>query len=277
MAKEISEKWYKNPGKVVPLVVVLVAAIIGPVVYFLLNPPSPDFSISVEPIQGWVRQGGTVETEVTVECIHGYKHAVLVSVGEQPSGIVVDCALPSEELTPPYVSTVTINVGSNVPARGCKIVITGTGADGKEYPCKYTLTVLPMLWPPPTPDIQATASIPKKTIELGQEFDLIIVVRNEGDAVAKNTHVYGRAYPSGYFAVVSCDCPYKPLVPAGFDLSLGELMPGDESEVRMQLKAPGKAQIYGQYGLNVEFAFTYKCDGYPEKAAGELVFAAGLG
>jgi len=49
---------------------------------------------------------------------------------------------PSGEATPSYASTMTINVGSNVPASDYIITIKGIGADGKEHICKYILTVI---------------------------------------------------------------------------------------------------------------------------------------
>jgi hypothetical protein len=109
-------------------------------------------------MQGSVQQGGVTQTTINVKGLNGYEHPVSLSASEQPSDLVIAFIPRSGKATPGYASTMTINVGPNVPASDYIISIKGTGADGKEHICKYTLTVIQKAVthePPPPPPIEA--------------------------------------------------------------------------------------------------------------------------
>lgn len=176
MSNKIGRPWYKKPTIVISAIVVILAAIIGatwgPLWSSWLNPPSSDFSISVNPMRGEVHQGGVIQTTVTVMGIHGYEHPVSLSASGQPSGVVVTFVPPIGGPTPSYTSTVTINVQPSVSASVYTTIIKGTGADGKEYSCKYTLSVISKPVTTPLPPIE-TVTFPEIKIISPKEGDKV--------------------------------------------------------------------------------------------------------
>lgn len=80
---------------------------------------------------------------VTIEYIHNYKYPVTLSADEYPSGINITF-MPIGEPTPPYSSTMTLNVGKDVSESSYTIPVKGIGGDGKEHTCKYILNVKPL-------------------------------------------------------------------------------------------------------------------------------------
>lgn len=117
-----------------------------------LNPPPPDFFISVNPIQGTINKGGVLTTTITVESDNGYEHEVILLQNDVLSGVKVTFDHLSRELRPPYKSNVNISVGSDVQVGKYDIKITGRGGDGKEQTCTYRFEV--------TPDIQYEKNTP---------------------------------------------------------------------------------------------------------------------
>src|SRR5574341_1386130 len=107
----------------------------------LFNSPSPDFSISVYPMQGIIQLGGVITTTITVKGDHGYKEPIRLSDSEQSSGIKVAFSISENE--PTYASMITIATGSDVSIGSHELIIKGVGSDGKEHIAKYTLIVLP--------------------------------------------------------------------------------------------------------------------------------------
>lgn len=169
-------------GIIIPAIAVIIAAIVGATWAFWLNPPSSDFSISVSPLTGETNPDGVIQTMVTIEDIHGYKHPVTLSANEQPPGIIITF-IPIGGPTPPYASTMTLTVGSNVPVGSYTIIIKGLGGDGKEHTCKYILSVKPIpVTPTPTP---SPSPSPTPTPEIK------ITRPKEGDEVPISTMVSG--------------------------------------------------------------------------------------
>lgn len=167
--KKLKKPWYKKPTIMVPIIVAIMG-VIGAILASYLSappPPPPDFSILVKDVKGEVQKGGVIPTTVTVTGISSQKHPVSLRTTEKHSGIVVTFVPPSDEPTPSYISTVTISVESNVPANDYDIIIKGTGADGKERSCTYTLTVKPLIHTPsptsvtPTPTHSPTPTPPR--------------------------------------------------------------------------------------------------------------------
>ena len=148
MANENRKPWYRDL-RYWAIIATIVAAIISSPIWIPNNHP-PDFSIAIDPMQGAVQQGGVIPTSITIKGIQGYEHQVSLSATGQPSGVVIAFVPPFGGAKPSYTSSVTINVDKNVPAGDYTIIIKGTGADGKEHSCSYTLTVKSSVTPTPT-------------------------------------------------------------------------------------------------------------------------------
>jgi hypothetical protein len=155
---EIVTKFFGEARGSTGLILVILGVILLIVMSLLIEEPVgiPDFNISVNPMEGEVQQGGVIPTTVSVVGIQEYDHTVRLSASGQPSGIVISFVSPFREAKPFYTSRVTIYVSQNVLAGNYKIFIKGTGADGKEHSCIYTLTVKPSVTPTVTPTSIAT-------------------------------------------------------------------------------------------------------------------------
>ena len=184
MASENKRPWYKDPRYLAIIVAISVGIISSPIWLHIFQPG--EFNITIDPMQGAVHQGGVITTAITIEAIHGYKHPVSLSATGQPSGIVVTFVPPISGPTPSYTSTVTINVYPSVPAGDKKITMEGTGADGKEHSCSYTLTVKPAVTPTPT-----TTPTPSPTPSPTPILRIKITSPKEGDEVPVSTIVSG--------------------------------------------------------------------------------------
>ncbi len=101
----------------------------------------PDFRMSVDPPDGETHPGAALQTLITISDVRWYGQAVILSACGQPPEAVVTF-IPVGGPKPPYSSTMTINVGSNVPASTYPIKIKAIGKDGKN-PKKlyYILTI----------------------------------------------------------------------------------------------------------------------------------------
>lgn len=143
MTNNNRKKW----GKKIAIIGVLVAIatlVITVIIWIYPNPaPSPNFSISVNPMQGAVQQTGLTQTTINVKGLDGYKYPVSLRASNQPSEMLINFIPKSGVSSNGFTSTMSINVGANLPANDYIITINGTGSDGKEHSCKYTLTVIP--------------------------------------------------------------------------------------------------------------------------------------
>jgi hypothetical protein len=120
-------------------VLVAIAAI---VVTLITRPrPEQDFTLSVIPMQGTIQQGAVTQTTIHVKGTGGYKHPVSLSTTGQIPDVLIAFSPPFGSAAPAYTSTMTVNVGAKVRPGDCIITIKGTGADGKEHTCKYTLSI----------------------------------------------------------------------------------------------------------------------------------------
>lgn len=144
MSNENRRLWSKDPRIVTPAVIVIVAI----VVTIIINWPSSDFSIYVNPIQGTVQQGGVIPTEITVKGERRYKESISLSASGQPSGVVVTFTPEIGKPAPTFTSDVMINVDLDVPTDSYEIMIKGIGADGKEHSYKYILSIISKRIPP---------------------------------------------------------------------------------------------------------------------------------
>ena len=161
MADENKKPWYMDTHYL--SLIIAIVAIVVPMIIWLLS-RSSDFSVSIDPMLGAIQAGGVIQTTVSVKGIGGYDHTVSLSATGQPSGVVIAFVPPFGVAKPSYASSVTINVDKNVPVDDYTLVFKGTGADGKEHSCSYTLTVKPPVTSTPTPTITPTsASTPTET------------------------------------------------------------------------------------------------------------------
>jgi uncharacterized repeat protein (TIGR01451 family) len=270
MSNGSSRPWYRNPvflGVIGAVIAAIIATIIGATWTFWLNPPPSDFSISINPMQGAVHQGGVITTAVTIKGVSGYEERVGLSATEQPSGVVLAFVPQSGEAKPSYTSSVTITVNSNVPVGDYRITINGIGADGKEHRCDYTLTVKPSVTSTPTPT--STIGFPQLNIihttlleepQIGEEGLVTVSIHNQGNGMAKNitltesipssisvSSVGGASSSSGNLVIWS-----------------GELEPGEVHSITHTFKIleerriffPAKATFKDEYGKIYETSST---------------------
>ena len=159
MSNENKRPWYRDPAWLAIIAIIAAAIITSPIWVEIIIPPPSDFNLSINPMQGAVQQGGVITTAITIKGIHVYEQPVSLSATGQPSGVVITFVPPFGEAKPSYTSSVTINVNQNVPAGDYTIIIKGTGADGKEHTCSYTLTIKPSVIPTVTPSLIQTPTM----------------------------------------------------------------------------------------------------------------------
>jgi hypothetical protein len=147
MADENKKPRYKET-RYLGLIIAIVAIVVTIIIWLWPILP-PDFSISTDPMLGAIQAGGVIQTTVSVMGIGGYDHTVSLSCTGKPTGVVTTFVPPFGEAKPSYTSSVMIIVDKNVPAADYTLVFKGTGADGKEHSCSYTLTVKPSVTPTP--------------------------------------------------------------------------------------------------------------------------------
>ncbi|MBA7492340.1 hypothetical protein ES702_02890 [subsurface metagenome] len=123
-------------GVIVGAIVVIITALIS----IICKPP--DFSISVNPVTGATNPGSVEQTMVNIGRIwyKRYKYSVTLCAETQNPAIKVTF-IPEGGPTPPYNSTMKINIGSGVSEDYYIIEIEGIGGDGREHTCKYVLFV----------------------------------------------------------------------------------------------------------------------------------------
>jgi hypothetical protein len=125
----------------IPLVAIIIS-IAG--IWVILH---PDFQLTINPIDGAVKQGGVVHATLTLDRLWWYQNDVLLSQnGQLPPGIVVSFDNPKLK-DKQNTSPVTLTVSKDVTADVYRITLVGLGSDGKEHSLIYTLTVNPS----PTP------------------------------------------------------------------------------------------------------------------------------
>ncbi|MFA5403915.1 MAG: hypothetical protein WC358_03165 [Ignavibacteria bacterium] len=130
---------------------VIFAAIIGSSWTYYLNRRG-DFILSIDTIQNSVKPGETKRIKVSINIYDGYKKSVKLDVSGKPDKVYIDFQPPVTHADFGYTSTMIVTVGSDVTEGDYKIIITGSGNDGKEHSCPYYLTVLSKtLKPPETP------------------------------------------------------------------------------------------------------------------------------
>lgn len=155
MSNENRRPWYIRPQIAIPGITGIIA-VVAIIVNILTTLPPPDFSISVNPVQGIVQQGGVISTAITVKGEQKYKESISLSASGLPSGVVVTFVPPIGGPAPTFTSNVIITVGSDTSIGRYEITIKGIGSDGKEHSSKYTLNVMPITThgTPPTPSVK---------------------------------------------------------------------------------------------------------------------------
>jgi hypothetical protein len=154
---------------IISIISILVAGTLVLIGWYIFT--SPDFIISINPMQDSCLAGGVIQTTVTVEnthnIIHKYKYPIRLSTVMQSSNQPIIITLnPSDECIPEYDSTVIIKVKPNVPAGDYTIIIKGIGANEKEHSCNYTLTIKPTVTPTTTPIITPTPTQSKLNVAI---------------------------------------------------------------------------------------------------------------
>ncbi len=95
---------------------------------------------------------------------------------------------------PTFSSTMTINVGSNVPAGTYVITVKGTGADGKERTSAFVLTVTAP--PPPPGDFSVSVSPDSGSVTQGGSTSATVTITSVGD-FSETVSLSASGLPSG--------------------------------------------------------------------------------
>ena len=104
--------------------------------------PVSDFTVSVDPIQGTVQQGHTIQETVTIQQAEKYPYDVSLSAPEQSTDVSVTFNSPIGKPTPTFTSTLTVSASPNASVGTYTITIYAIGAqESKEHSCKYTLHI----------------------------------------------------------------------------------------------------------------------------------------
>lgn len=120
----------------------VIVAIIAILVTIILNQaPEPNFSISINPIEISVQQGGTIPVTVNVIALNNYKHPIYLSTSTENPQITSTFSIQSMRAEPSFTSIMTMNVSKNVSPQLYTISIKGIGADGKEQVCNLILNI----------------------------------------------------------------------------------------------------------------------------------------
>lgn len=131
--------------KKLSIVVILVSMIFTPHVVLALAPADPFFFSQFNPKQGEIAAGSTGTFALEVLSQEGYEGNVILELENPPSGITATFDI-NPIFVPGYgsgISTVTINVASNVPAGSIELSVLGTDEAGeaRSRSAKITITV----------------------------------------------------------------------------------------------------------------------------------------
>jgi hypothetical protein len=134
---------------------------------------SSDFVLSIDPMEGQIRPGGSRQIKITLKpastpCwLHKFRFQIRLGESGNPDDIVF--TFEPQKFYPPiggigksFVSLAIINVGTNVPAGDYQVEIYGKSQNGIEHICNYFLEVKDRLRSIETP--------PETTSEL---FDVV--------------------------------------------------------------------------------------------------------
>lgn len=138
--------WYNNPKIIIPAITAAIAFLGLIIAYFTIVKPVPAFVVSIDSLEGSVRQGGIIQRTVTVEDLNDYeKYTVSLSAGSKtdqlPEGMVWDFKPPTGGPKPNYTSNLVISVGNEVQTGKYEIIVKGMGSTGYESICVFTLNV----------------------------------------------------------------------------------------------------------------------------------------
>ena len=113
---------------------------------------SSDFILSIDPMEGQIRSGGSRQIRITLNpastpyWLHKFKSQIRLGERGNPDDIVF--TFEPQKFYPPiggigksFVSSVFVNVGTNVPAGDYPVEIYGKSQNGMEHSCTYFLEV----------------------------------------------------------------------------------------------------------------------------------------
>lgn len=95
----------------------------------LIVEEGPDYTISINPNSTRAKPGERVEFTVSVESDTGYSQLVNLMTSRMPNGVT--WRLEPRASTPPFQSTLVLELGQNVRPGPYTIVVSGSGVDGK--------------------------------------------------------------------------------------------------------------------------------------------------
>lgn len=131
----------------------------------------PDFDLSVNPSSLNLQSGGSGSSLVTVTSLNGYSGQVGLSISGLPSGAIASSSRTSG--SPPFTSSLDINVGTANPGT-YDVIVTGIGtSDGKTRSTQLQLTIQEQKTPF---DFSLTASPDSGTVSQGSSVQTRVTV-----------------------------------------------------------------------------------------------------
>jgi hypothetical protein len=112
-----------------------------------LSHPPPDFSVTIDPIQGDAMQGEEVTSRVIVTALNGYQGSVHFNASHLPAEIWVRFDPQNLDVMTKGDSLVTIRDAESLQPAEYKIPIQVTGSDGTVHEVTYFLSVHPVFYP----------------------------------------------------------------------------------------------------------------------------------
>ncbi|WP_433728122.1 M4 family metallopeptidase [Actinoplanes sp. CA-051413] len=160
--------------------------------------PSNDFSLSVSPSSGSLRQGGTVTTTVATQVSSGNAQPVTLSASGLPSGVTA--TFSPATVTAGQPSTLTLRAIATAAVGSKAVTVTGSAASGN-HTATYTLTVTTGQ-PPTGDDFSVSVSPQAGTVAPGNSVTAAVATATtSGNAQPVNLAVTGA--PTGVTASVS--------------------------------------------------------------------------
>ena len=148
---------------------IIAACIIGVlglagILYTFTRPP-PDFSVTIDPIQGSAMQGDEIAAQITATSENGYSGSLHLNASHLPGNLWAGFNPQEVNLKDMATSIVTLRIGEPLEPSEYEIPIELTGSDGKTHTVTYFLRVQPVFYP---------------TGWMGDDRDVTLVEKNTG-------------------------------------------------------------------------------------------------
>jgi hypothetical protein len=129
---------------------------------------------------------------------------------------------------------------------------------------------------PLKPQLTATVIVPGQ-IGFCNNFNFHVSLINYGNATAKNTHLFFKQFPGGFFSLVNIDQFSSTVSRYTEDIILGDLKANQQKEINFVVYVPLQSNLNAEWLRRFSFNFTTSYDYMPEQLMGSIIFLAGHG